>query len=188
MRIMTTIWLAIVTVSLMVSAQGADQKIAVADMNKVIQAHPSAEKNQQVLDQQAKEFDEERDALMAKLTKMREEFLQSRRESGNMALSEEARREKIAIAEKQLEEFSRFEQQIGETLTLRKRESADLRSRMRRLMVRKLEEIAAKYAEKNKINLLLDSSAIGLSGIDMVVFADDKLDVTEDLIKLVKQK
>jgi hypothetical protein len=44
------------------------------------------------------------------------------------------------------------------------------------------------YARKNKFELVLDSSAVGLSGVRAVVFNSDAFDITEAMLDLVGKK
>lgn len=185
-----TRWFLVIAVllSVTVSAHSGELKVAVADIGRVILAHPKTQTDQLKLEQQAAEYEEERATLLAAMNKLKEEFLQARREAGSLALSKDSKRAKISLAEQKLEELTGFERTVAEKIRQRKLETADMRSQMRRLMVAKIRTIIDKYAKKHKIDLVLDSSAMSLSGIDIVIYFKDKMDITEDLVKLAKKK
>ena len=46
------------------------------------------------------------------------------------------------------------------------------------------EQIEA-YARKHKLTLVLDASAVGLSGSPVLLHQEDKMDITADILKLV---
>lgn len=166
---------------------GADDKVAVIDMSQVMQAHPRTSANRSILEEELAEFEAEREKLMAKLQEMKEDFDKTRKEAANKALSERAREKNLAMAEEKLVAIRDFQRDARERTGLRQKQLADHRIRMGKRVLAEVREIISEYARKKNIALVLDSAGIAASGVETVVYSSGTLDITEDIVDLVKK-
>jgi len=169
-------------------AEAGDLKVAVVDMAKVMESHPMGVSNRSVLRKQINDFEKEQEKLTDELMAMRDDFDKVRKEAGNKALSELARGAKLEKAEAKLVELREMESGIRERLSLRKKQISDQRVRMRRRMVKSITWIVKEYAEAKGYDLVLDSSGLGLNGVEGVLFAVDKIDITDGILEAVKKQ
>ena len=58
---------------------------------------------------------------------------------------------------------------------------------MRRRVVGKLQEVIEAHAKKAKLDIVIDASAVAASGAETVVYATDRLDITDAILKLIKK-
>lgn len=177
---MRSMWMVLIGLGLLTtSVAAADVKIAVVDMSKLVQSHPDTKEADELLEKQAQEFEAEKDELVAKFSTLRADFEAARSEASNKALSEAGRELKRDEAREKLMALEEFQQEIRETTLKRQRQLTDQSDRMRRRIVTKIIEVVDQYAAEKGFTLILDTASRGLSGVESVVYADEKLDVTD---------
>jgi Skp family chaperone for outer membrane proteins len=169
-----------------VSGLGLGLKIAVLDMTRVTKSFPETKTAEQMLEKQAAEFEAEHEEMLEELEKLKEEFETIRKAAENNALSGEARDRKIEVAEEKLKELREQDAKIRETMQMRRKQINDQKTRMKQRIVEKIRAIVRDYADDNGYTLVLDSSSMGLNGIDTVVYSVDKVDITEDVLEIIE--
>jgi outer membrane protein len=167
------------------AARGAELKLAVVDMERLIKAHPDTKSDLAVLEKQAEEFESENKSMREELDKLKTEFEDARDEARSSVLSEEARRDKTAVAEEKLMSLRKYEMEIRETIAVRQKQVGDQRLRMRRRIVGKIQDAVAEVAGAEKVSAVLDRSSLGVSGAEIVVYADDALDLTAKVMRAI---
>ena len=80
-----------------------------------------------------------------------------------------------------------FQRDARERTGLRQKQLADHRIRMGKRVLAEVREIISEYARKKNIALVLDSAGIAASGVETVVYSSGTLDITEDIVDLVKK-
>ncbi|MGQ9661952.1 MAG: OmpH family outer membrane protein [Kiritimatiellia bacterium] len=175
-------WLGLALISV---AHGAEPRIAVVDLAQVLQKHPDTKSAEALLQMQVEEFEQEQKELLAKGEKLKEEFETVRKEAENKALSEAVREEKLGLAREKLIALKEHEQKLIDTSRQRRREISDQEQRLRKRILDKIRDVIQEYAKKKQIALVLDSSAAGAAGVEAVVYAEQPLDITSDIIRLV---
>ena len=166
----------------------AEEKIAIIDMAKVMRAHPRTSTNRAILEKEIAEFEAERAKMMKKLQEMKEDFDKTRKEAGNKALSDKARAKNLALAEEKLAAIREYQRDARETAGLRQKQITDHRMRMGKRVLSEVREVIEEYAKKEKIAVVLDSAGIAASGVEVVVYSSGKLDITDDIVKVVEKK
>lgn len=169
------------------AAQAEGLKIAAVNMSQVLRAHPDTVNAETQLQKQADDFEQESKELSDEIDKLKKEFEAARESASDKALSDEGRERKQQELADKYRELRERDQKARETLVLRKQQLTDQGRRMRERIVEKIREIVKAYAAEKNLDLVLDMSAQGAGGYDAVVFADGKLDVTEDIIARVKK-
>jgi outer membrane protein len=167
---------------------GADGKTVVVDMNRVLKSHPSAVKAKAQLDERLKEYEAERKQMMAEREKMKEAFDSARKAADNRALAEEQHGKMQDAAEKKQRELFEYELKMRKTFEGREKDLMDEDARISKKIIGEIREVIAGYAARKGYAMVLDSSAVSLVRIGTVVFADDSIDITEDILKMVGDK
>lgn len=179
---------ALLFVSVVLESGSAELKIAVVAVGRVLNAYDEMKSAENLIEKQVEEFELEQKEMFSELESLKEEFDAAREEAGNKALSEEIREEKKKIAEEKFAALKKCERQIQETLGLRQKQIADQGSRMRRRILSKLRDIIQEYAEKESFDLVFDSSGIGVGGMETIIYGNEKMDITEEILKLIAKK
>lgn len=166
----------------------AETKIAVVDMGRVIKVLPEAKSADSLLEKQIEELESEHRDMLAERGKLKKDFEAAHDEARNKALSEKMRDRKMEIAEDKLVALREYERNIRERSGLRQKQIADQKVRMRRRIVSKLREIIGEYARKNGYLLVLDSSGLGMNGVETVVYNLEGIDITDNVLKVIEKK
>jgi len=169
-------------------SMAAEQKIAVVDMNKLLRAHPETEKAESVLESQIDELEKEKDLLMEKLGKMRDEVEEVMKQAQNRALSEKKREELREEAEKKFKQLREMDIEAKKEMDGRKKDVAEQKMLMHKRIVGEIAETVKEYAKKKGYLFVLDSAGVGVSGMPAVIHADESADITEEIRKLISKK
>lgn len=161
---------------------GAELRIGVINLDRAFNEYHKTKLADAQLQQQADEFNEERKKLVAEYEKLQEEFTKLRDEAQNIALSEVVRSAKREQAEDKLIELRDFESRIRRFDESRRKQLDDQGRRMRKRIVDEILQTANNFAKVRGYNLVLDSSAQSLNGVEVVIFSDPKLDLTDDIL------
>ncbi len=167
---------------------GAEQKIAVVDMNKLLRVHPETQQAETVLEEQIDEIEGEKERLMEKLGKMRDEVEEVAKQSQNRALSDKKRDQLREEAEAKFKELRRMDMEAKKELDTRRKDLAEQKMMMHKRIVGEISEAVKEYAEKNGYTFVLDAGGVGVSGMPAVIHASDSADITEDIQKLLEKK
>jgi Skp family chaperone for outer membrane proteins len=158
--------------------------IAVVDLEKVMKAYPETQSAEAILQSQVDEFELEQKELEQKVDRLKQSFEASLSEAENKALSESAKEKKIAIAREKAKEYELTRRDVRATLNKRKQELTERGARMSRRIVEKLKDKIQTYAKEKGFDLVLDSSALSMASSEMVLFATDKINITDAILEL----
>jgi outer membrane protein len=188
MRRTTWTWVLAAAGAMALSSRGwaAGGKVAVVNVVEIIRAHPDTKEADDLLEKQLQEVETHQNEMLQQQDRLKKEFETAREEAGNKALSEEGRAEKISAAEKKLAELSEFSQKIRKAIGDERKELADRKARMQRRIVGKIRDIVAEIAKKEGYTVVLDASAVSINGVESLLYAEEKADITSSAIEAVK--
>lgn len=168
----------------LVAAVGSAQtiKVGIVDMARLFDAHyKTAEKNLV--------FQDEQERVKAEIQRLNDEGLALQEEAQGMAeqlnnpvLSDDAKAEIQGQARAKVEEMQRKQQEMN---TLVNNSSESLKQRImnfRTLLMDEISKVAADVAKRQGITLLLDKSGPSLLGMPAVLYADDGLEITDEVL------
>lgn len=164
-------------------AQEPRSKVITVNMDQVFNEYYKTKQADAQLKSQAKEFEDERQKLLGEMEQIDREFNTLREDSQNTALSEEVRAAKRTLAEEKLMAKREQESKIRRFMELRQKQLDDQGRRMRRSIVDELRGFVKEYARERGIEVVLDSSGNSLNGVEIVLFADSRVDATADIIQ-----
>lgn len=163
-------------------------KVAVVDLERIMKAYGETKAAETVLQKQVDEFELEKQEMEQKFEVLKKEFEAARTEAEESKhLSEAAREKKLEVAKEKLLAVKKYEDELRQTLGDRRKDLTERSARMSRRIVGKLKERIAAYAKEKGYTLILDAAAVGTAGGDMVVFFDEKIDITGEILKLTAE-
>lgn len=162
---------------------GAVLEVRVVDLEKVFEQYIKKQQAEAALKEQAERFNLERQELVKQGQQLNEEFNKLREESQDTVLSEEKREEQRLAAEDKLRELKDFEARLKSFDDEKRRLLDEQSKRMRRTLVKEIRGELEKYAEKEGIDLVVDVSGSTLNMEPVILFANDRLDITDDLVE-----
>lgn len=177
----------IVVLACLVAGAGvaAELKVGVVDTMRILKEYYKTDLAERHVQQQMDDYSAERDKLLAQHKKMKQEFEALRAESENKALTEEAREKKKEQAEEKLTAVMAFENSIRDKVASRKRELESEGRKIQGELGRAIKEAIRTVSEKNGCTLVLSQGGLLANGLESVLYADPKMDLTDDVLKVL---
>lgn len=164
-------------------AAAAELKIAVVDGNRLLKGYYKTELADQHMKQQLDDFQAERDKVLAEHKRMRAEFESLRAETDNKALTEEAREKKKERAEDKLTQVIEYENSIREKAASRKKQLEGEGRQIQGELAKAIRAAVRVQAEKGGYTLVLDQSGVSANGLESVLYAEPKMEITDEVLK-----
>ncbi len=178
-------WITCIAIAAVVAAATsrgwcASETIAVMDLERTLKAFyktgPAAD-----------ELRDEVESRKVKLTEMEQKVRAAQEEAGNPALSEKARDGKMKVVRSSVKEYRAYERDLISYVETVKRDLLEQRMRMRKRFVKEVRGVVTKYAEKKKLNIVLDAAGGVSEWKSGVIFSKDGMDITDDIIKILNK-
>ena len=166
-------------------AGAGELKIAVVNGSRVLTEYYKTELADTHIQQQVDDFTAERDKLLAEHTKLKQDFEALRAESQNKALTEDARDKKREQAEAKLSEVIEYETTIRDKAATRKKQIEGEGRKIHAELGNAIKQAVKTCAEKGGYTLVLESGGLLSDGLEPVLYAEPKMDITEDVVKLL---
>ncbi|MCX6909737.1 MAG: OmpH family outer membrane protein [Verrucomicrobia bacterium] len=164
------------------SAQSA--KIGALEMRKLYEEFYKTKVAQRSFDESVAAYRRDYQQRVNDYNKLNEDYQKMREESNNPALTQEKRdqkakqvQDKVLELRKSLEALKEFEQNSQQYLN-------DLRRRQNDAILKEILEAVRKKGRDGGYTVIVDSSGFGTAaGVPMAVYADEKLDFTDVILK-----
>jgi len=163
-------------------------RIAVVDMLQLVETHPQTAVNRAELEREIDEFDAGQNALLEDLQELKEEVEKAGEEARSTALSETGRAKKKEVAEAKFQEFRDLQRRISENAAQRREELNERAARMRESIVSELRQLIETYAREQGYGLVLDGSVLEEAGLGTVMYREDRMDITEEILKRLEAR
>ena len=161
--------------------------IAFVNMDRVFTEFHKTQVADAQLRAQAEEFSQERRQMIEEIQAAQETFNTLREESQDVALSEDARERRRREAEEKLLEIREIESRIERFDELRSKQLEDQGRRMRRGLVEEIRDTIRAYARRHQFEAVLDASGQSLNGIEIALYVDPRVDITEALLEILNE-
>ena len=162
--------------------RAADQQMVFINLDRAFNEFHKTKLADAQLKEQAEEFNEERRKLIADFEKLQEDFNALRDAAQDTALSEAVKTTKRDEAEDKLVELREFENRIRRFDEARRKQLDDQSRRMRKRIVDEILQTAQNFARVQGYQAVLDSSAQSMNGVEVVVYLDSRLDITDQVL------
>ena len=165
------------------SAHAFDEKYVFIDLDRSFNEYYKTKLADTQLKESADEFNSERNAHVEKYEALQADFNESREEASNTALAQDVRDQKRTLAEEKLVELREQESTIRRFDESRRKQLEDQGRRMRKRIVEEIQSLIRTYARNEGIYAVLDISGQSLNGIPLVLYADNRVDITDDILE-----
>ncbi|MFH0878980.1 MAG: OmpH family outer membrane protein [Lentisphaerota bacterium] len=169
------------------SAFAEGLSLAFVNLDKVFSEYDKTKVADGKLKEQADDFSLERKKLIDEYEKLQEDFASAREEAQNTALSEDARSSKRDEAENKLVEVRDYENKIRRFDESRRKQLDDQSRRIRKDLVEEIRGVINTFALKKGYTAVLDSSGQSFNGVELILYSEPKMDITEAIIEEVNK-
>lgn len=167
----------------------AETKIATVDMEEIILAHPQTEENKARLLEMQKEFEKQRDDEREKIKALLKQYEGVVKEAGNEALSELERNKKINAARDLEQTIKEGENDLRKLVNDLQRKLQEKELLLFGNVMSDVKFAIGGIVKEGAYDLILDKSAFRVGApVPIVMYSNDKLDITDSVIKAIGGK
>jgi outer membrane protein len=169
------------------SAQLASGRIVTVDLNRIFNEYYETPIASAKLKETAQALNKENADLVDRYKKQIEELNALREDQDKPEYTDEVRAQKRKAVEAKLAETQKTQREIQEFQRTNQQELERQTQRMRQNILKKITETIAKEAKDTGYAYVLDKSGATLNGTPSVVYAQDSLDITEAILKILNR-
>lgn len=178
-------FLAVALAAVLGTAGGAagQTKIATADLDRVFSAHPKVVAAEAGLKASEREIRADLEKLLEQGKALEEEVQKLESAAKSPMLSESARLQKRSEADEKVTELQGLQVRIRRTQETKLKQLREQLMQTRQGIVDEMMEVVKAYAEEEGYDLVLDKSGLTMNAVPLVVWSNDAIDITEELIR-----
>jgi outer membrane protein len=162
-------------------------KVVVVDMAKVYDTHYKTEEANAKFNDAAQRAQEQLDQLNKQIQTAADEFKALVEESRSTVLSEQARTQATANAQKKREDIERMNAEAQNFRANTQRSLQQRAKNHRDLIMDEIMKVVNDIARARGATLVLDKSGPSVFGVPVVLYSDASYDITEDVVKEVNK-
>jgi outer membrane protein len=160
----------------------AQTNIATLDLQKVFDGYWKTKQISENLQGQGKEYEAQREKLVAQYQELNEAFRLLREAIDDPAASSAGKEKRTKEADAKLAEIREMEQTINDYDNTTRTQITETQNRMKQNIVREIRETVAGIARKEGYNMVLDTAALARTDTPILLFHDGTADVTEKVL------
>jgi len=169
------------------SAQGPAGRIVIVDLNKVFTDYYKTPIASAKIKDTAESFNKELNEMVDNYKKEIEELNKLREDQDKPEYTAEVRDQKRKAVSEKLAETQKIQRDLEEYRTSHGKILQDQQLRMRQTIVKEIQDVIDKEARDAGYQLVLDKSGTTANAVPTVLFSQDSLDITDDLIKVLNK-
>jgi Skp family chaperone for outer membrane proteins len=165
------------------SADAADSRIALIDLDRVFNALERTEQGQAKVEEAKESFRAEMEGLNEQIDTLLGEQEGIAEDALNSALSEDVRRQRREEGELKAVEISELRSKKNKLFKERETQLRQKIMRMRQDIIDDIVAVAQEYARDEGFSMLLDKSGMSVNQVPVVLYSDPKNDITDVIIE-----
>jgi Skp family chaperone for outer membrane proteins len=185
--IITVVALATLALGYTASAQVASGRIVTVDLNKVFNDYYKTPIASAKLKETAQSYNKDNEELVARYRKQIEELNTLREDQDKPEYTDQVRAEKRKKVQEKLSETQKTERDIQEFRRTHQQELEKQTQRMRQNILKEVTEVISKEAKDAGYLYVFDKSGNTLNGVPSVVYAQETLDITDAILKILNR-
>jgi Skp family chaperone for outer membrane proteins len=188
MNMMTKIWLGLFGLALATSSFAqATGRIVTIDMQKVFDQYYKTPTARAKLEETRDQFTKELQTKQEELKKHVDELNKLREDQDRPEYTPEVREEKRKKMTEKLGEMQKMQRDLEEYRRSHQKILEEQSLRMRQNILKEITDVVLKEAKDAGYLLVLDKSGNTLNGLPAVVFSQDALEITAEIIKILNK-
>jgi Skp family chaperone for outer membrane proteins len=169
------------------AAQAPAGRIVTVDLNKVFTDYYKTPIASAKIKDTAESFNKELNEMVDNYKKEIEELNKLREDQDKPEYTAEVREQKRKAVSEKLAETQKIQRDLEEYRTSHGKILQDQQLRMRQTIVKEIQDVIDKEARDAGYQLVLDKSGTTANAVPTVLFSQDTLDITDDLIKVLNK-
>ena len=173
--------------ALTASAQAPAGRIVTIDLNKVFNDYYKTPIASAKLKETADSFNKEHDEMMANYKKEIDELNKLRDDQDKPEYSAEVREQKRKAVADKLTETQKMQRDIDDYRTSHRKILEEQTQRMRQTILKEIQDAVDKESRDAGYQLVLDKSGNTLNGVPGLIYSQDSLDITDNILKILNK-
>lgn len=169
------------------TAQAQSGRIVTVDLNKVFNEYYKTPVASQKLKDTAEQYNKEHDEMVAQYRKQVDELNKLHEEQDKSEYSAEVREQKKKAFQEKLAETQKTQRDIEEFRNSHRQILEQQQQRMRQGIVKEITDVVTKEARDAGYAFVLDKSGNSLNQIPVLIYAQDSVEITDDIIKILNR-
>jgi len=169
------------------SAQVPTGRIVTVDLNRIFNEYYKTPIASSKLKETADSFNKEHEEMLANYKKEIDDVNKLREEQDKPEYSADVRQQKKKALEDKLVETNKIQHDIDEYRASHRKILEEQTQRMRTTILKEINDIINKEARDAGYQLVLDKSGNTLNGVPSIVFSQDSLEITDDIVKIMNK-
>ena len=169
------------------SAQVQSGRMVTVDLNKVFNDYYKTPVASQKLKDTAEQYNKEHDEMVAQYRKQVDELNKLREEQDKTEYSSEVREQKKKAFQEKLAETQKTQREIEEFRNSHRQILEQQQQRMRSGIVKEITDVINKEARDAGYSFVFDKSGNSLNQIPVLIYSQDAVEITEDIIKILNK-
>ena len=169
------------------SAQAPTGRIVTVDLNKVFTEYYKTPIASAKLKETADSFNKEHEEMLANYKKQIDELNKLRDEQDKPEYTPEVREQKRKAVADKLADTQKAQRDIDDYRASHRKILEEQTQRMRQTILKEINDVISKEARDAGYQLVLDKSGNTLNGVPPIVFSQDSLEITDDIIKIMNK-
>jgi outer membrane protein len=169
------------------SAQAPSGRIATVDLNRVFNEYYKTPMAQGKLKETVDSYTKEQDEMMATYKKGIDELNKLREEQEKSEYTAEVREQKRKAVAEKLAETQKQQRDIEDYRASHQKILQEQTQRMRQTILKEINEVIGKEARDQNYMMVLDKSGNTLNGVPALIFSQDSLEITDDVVKILNK-
>lgn len=173
---------------LTVAAQSSPAgRIVTVDLNKLFTEYYKTPIASAKLKETVESFNKEQEEMVANYKKAIDELNKLRDEQDKPEYTAEVREQKRKAVADKLADTQKLQRDIEEYRNSHRKILEEQTQRMRQTILKEIDDVINKEARDAGYQLVLDKSGNTLNGVSLVVFSQDSIEITDDIIKILNK-
>jgi Skp family chaperone for outer membrane proteins len=168
-------------------AQVSGGRIVTVDLNRVFNEYYKTPASSAKLKETAETYNKEQDDLLASYRKLSDDLAKLQEDIEKPEYTDDVRAQKRKLVKDKLEEIKAKEAEIQNYRRSHTELLQQATARMRSGIVKEIQEVIAKEARDLGYLYVFDKSGTTLNGLPSIVYSQDALDITDDIIKVLNK-
>lgn len=178
---------ATVGLALTAAAQAPTARIVTVDLNKIFNDYYKTPIASAKLKETVESFNKEQEEMVGNYKKAIDELNKLRDEQDKPEYSAEIREQKHKAVADKLADTQKLQRDIEEYRASHRKILEDQTQRMRQTILKEVQDVINKEARDAGYQMVLDKSGNTLNGVPIMVFSQDSLEITDDIIKVLNK-
>jgi Skp family chaperone for outer membrane proteins len=169
------------------NAQASSSRIVYVDLDRIFNEYYKTPLATAKLKETAEGYTKELEDMLGKFRKETEALNKLREEQDKTEYTTEVREQKKKAVQDKLTEVSKLQREIEDYKRSHQQELERQTQRMRQGIIKEITDVIGKEARDAGYAYVLDKSGRTLNGVAAVVYAQDSLEITDDILKVLNK-